>query len=237
MNFTSPSGSGSYLIPQNDLSSTLNKSSSSDSFSHQPTRNSYPLSRSPRTTGHFTTHHLASKCTTQLQPNSQSTARSASGVPFNERVRLNVGGQHFMTYRSTLERVPGSRLAKLDELDPFYDLTTGEYFFDRNASLFSSILDLYRTGELHFSHCVCGPAIKKELQFWCISEETIADCCWRSYKTAEDEENTAQMIEKALTEEAPTPREGFKFGEWQHRVWCFVDRPLSSIPATVSLNS
>ena len=230
---------GSLLIPPNATSASPSWNSNLDSFSRTPSRSSQPLSRSPRAT-HTVSSSFRSgtrSAHTNSHTHGQTNEQPTSGSLIDGRVRLNVGGQLFVTYRSTLQRVPGSKLSTLDELDPSYDLMSGEYFFDRNATIFSSILDLYRTDELHFSHCLCGPAIKKELVFWGINEETIGNCCWRSYKTAEDEDNTAKMIEKALTEEPPTPKEDFRFGSLQQQLWSFVDKPLSSVPATVFIFS
>ena len=93
-------------------------------------------------------------------------------------VRLDVGGKLFVTRRSTLERVPGTRLSTLSELDCNYNKETQEWFYDRNPELFNCILDFYRCDELHFPHNFCGPSIKKELLYWKIHEGDISPCCW-----------------------------------------------------------
>ena len=93
-------------------------------------------------------------------------------------VRLNVGGKLFVTTRSTLERIPDTRLSHLSDLDANYNSLENEWFFDRNPDLFNCILDFYRCDELHFPHNICGPSIKKELQYWKIQEGDISACCW-----------------------------------------------------------
>lgn len=106
---------------------------------------------------------------------------------------LNVGGKRFITAMSTLKSVEQTKLSTLSQSDPSFDSVRNEYFFDRNPKFFESILDYFRTGELHFSHCLCGPSIKKELSFWQIPETCISRCCWRAYKAYEDEKHMLQV--------------------------------------------
>lgn len=64
-------------------------------------------------------------------------------------VTLNVGGIKFTTFASTLLRFPDSRLAHmLDGGDRDFRLVNGQYFVDRDGSLFSYILDYLRTSQL-----------------------------------------------------------------------------------------
>ena len=87
-----------------------------------------------------------------------------------DKITINVGGHKFTTYRSTLQNIPNTRLSRLSENDISFDRANKEFFFDRNARCFESILDFYRTGKLHFLHCQCGPSVKQELDFWQINE-------------------------------------------------------------------
>ena len=48
-----------------------------------------------------------------------------------QRVVINIGGQRFVTYDSTLNMIPTSRLARLTPCDPAYEPEDQEYFFDR----------------------------------------------------------------------------------------------------------
>jgi hypothetical protein len=79
------------------------------------------------------------------------------------RVRINVGGTLFETFQSTLERIPGTRLALLPvlgEADDTWDSERGEFFFDRHPGVFSMIMQYYRSEELHTDHNVCGNIIQ-----------------------------------------------------------------------------
>ncbi|XP_053312281.1 potassium channel regulatory protein [Spea bombifrons] len=66
-----------------------------------------------------------------------------------EIITLNVGGMKFSTSPSTLMRFPESRLAHmLDGSDREFRVVNGQYFVDRDGTLFSYILDYLRTSQL-----------------------------------------------------------------------------------------
>lgn len=67
-------------------------------------------------------------------------------IDVDERVCLNVGGQHFETYRYVLKKIPATRLSRLTVAAANYDDERREYFFDRNPDAFEYILNYYRTG-------------------------------------------------------------------------------------------
>ncbi|GAB1607550.1 potassium voltage-gated channel protein Shaw-like [Argonauta hians] len=96
-------------------------------------------------------------------------------------VLLNVGGQIFETYRSTLTKHNNTNLSNEMFLQKFYRERQKDYFFDRDPVCFRSILEYLRTGQLHLPSNVCGPALKRELDFWGISENIIESCCWNIY--------------------------------------------------------
>ncbi|NWR79883.1 KCNRG protein, partial [Centropus unirufus] len=63
-----------------------------------------------------------------------------------EVVVLNVGGVRFVTRAPTLQQFPESRLARmLNNDDREFKLVNGEFFVDRDGTLFSYILDFLRT--------------------------------------------------------------------------------------------
>ncbi|NXI93339.1 KCNRG protein, partial [Psophia crepitans] len=63
-----------------------------------------------------------------------------------EVVVLSVGGVRFVTRPSTLQQFPESRLARmLSNDDREFKLVNGEFFVDRDGTLFSYIMDFLRT--------------------------------------------------------------------------------------------
>ncbi|XP_040278299.1 potassium channel regulatory protein [Bufo bufo] len=66
-----------------------------------------------------------------------------------EVITLNVGGMNFTTTPSTLLRFPESKFAQmLDGSDRDFRIVSGQYFVDRDGTLFSYILDYLRTSQL-----------------------------------------------------------------------------------------
>ncbi|XP_061313381.1 potassium channel regulatory protein [Pezoporus flaviventris] len=63
-----------------------------------------------------------------------------------EVVVLSVGGVRFVTRTSTLQQFPESRLARmLNDDDQEFNLVNGEFFVDRDGTLFTYIMDFLRT--------------------------------------------------------------------------------------------
>ncbi len=60
------------------------------------------------------------------------------------RITLNVGGIRFETYKTTLRKIPATRLSRLTEALANYDPVLNEYFFDRHPGVFAQILNYYR---------------------------------------------------------------------------------------------
>ncbi|VDM25398.1 unnamed protein product [Hydatigera taeniaeformis] len=98
---------------------------------------------------------------------------SISGASSNNRVILNVGGVRHETYKSTLKKIPATRLSRLTEALANYDPLLNEYFFDRHPAVFAQVLNYYRTGKLHYPVDVCGPLFEEELQFWGLDSNQV----------------------------------------------------------------
>ncbi|XP_052075038.1 potassium voltage-gated channel protein egl-36-like [Mytilus californianus] len=113
-----------------------------------------------------------------------------------EKVIINVGGQTFVTKRSTLQRYPDTKLANISETCEHFDKTTEVYYFDRNPVIFQSVLDYYRTGKLHFLSNICVEQIRDELEFWEISTTDLGPCCWKYFYTVDSDLKTCDVIDK-----------------------------------------
>uniref|UniRef100_A0A673FQK2 Potassium voltage-gated channel, Shaw-related subfamily, member 3b n=1 Tax=Sinocyclocheilus rhinocerous TaxID=307959 RepID=A0A673FQK2_9TELE len=168
----------------------------------------------------------------------------------SDKIVINCGGVRHETYRSTLKTLPGTRLSWLTEPDAFsnfdYDPKSDEFFFDRHPSVFSFILNYYRTGKLHCPNDVCGPLFEEELAFWGIDETDVEACCWMNYRQHRDAEEALDSFETPepeVTDDDPAlagdgdlkrlclQEDGRKVGwwrVWQPRIWALLEDPYSS---------
>lgn len=94
---------------------------------------------------------------------------------WNDRVILNVGGVRHETYKSTLKKIPATRLSRLTEALVNYDPILNEYFYDRHPGVFAQVLNYYRTGKLHYPTDVCGPLFEEELDFWGLDSNQVCN--------------------------------------------------------------
>ncbi|KAF1373955.1 hypothetical protein PFLUV_G00244280 [Perca fluviatilis] len=169
----------------------------------------------------------------------------------SEKIVINCGGVRHETYRSTLKTLPGTRLSWLTEPDAFtnfdYDHKLDEFFFDRHPSVFSFILNYYRTGKLHCPNDVCGPLFEEELAFWGIDETDVEACCWMNYRQHRDAEEALDSFEnpepdapddepalggadgdlKRLCMQEDARKAGW-WKTWQPRIWALFEDPYSS---------
>ncbi|CAL8379645.1 unnamed protein product [Gadus morhua 'NCC'] len=169
----------------------------------------------------------------------------------SEKIVINCGGVRHETYRSTLKTLPGTRLSFLTEPDAYnnfdYDPKLDEFFFDRHPSVFSFILNYYRTGKLHCPNDVCGPLFEEELAFWGIDETDVEACCWMNYRQHRDAEEALDSFEnpepeapeddpalcgadgdlKRLCMQEDARRAGW-WKTWQPKIWALFEDPYSS---------
>ncbi|XP_074643451.1 potassium voltage-gated channel protein Shaw-like [Tubulanus polymorphus] len=140
---------------------------------------------------------------------------------------LDVGGRRFKTWRSTLQRIPNTRLAMLNHESKYYNRETGEYFFDRNPDIFENVLDFYRTGELHVPLSKCGWSVKLELDFWGINWKDIKRCCWNHFNSSWCEKTTLEKFDEDVLKPLPSS------SSLLDKAWLFLEYPSSSRCAMV----
>jgi potassium voltage-gated channel Shaw-related subfamily C protein 1 len=171
-------------------------------------------------------------------------------IEIENRVVLNVGGTRFETYKQILKKIPATRLSRLTEALINYDPITNEYFFDRHPGVFSTILNYYRTGKLHYPINVCGPLFEEELVFWGIDSNQVEPCCWKTYTKHRATEETLVTLERLNIDVDKTPKAelDIKFGmdrepgypdnlsffkKVQPIIWQMFEEPRSSNVASV----
>lgn len=196
-------------------------------------------------------HHL-SPCLSPTPAQMPLTVVGVSGdVDQQNRVTLNVGGTRYKVYKSTLKKIPATRLSRLSESLVNYDPSTNEYFFDRHPGVFAQILNYYRTGKLHYPTNVCGPLFEEELEFWGLDANQVEPCCWLTYTTYRGTQDTLAILDRLdnsvdldnIDDEFLAKKFGYdeQYQEgtmnfWQRlkpKIWLLFDEPYSSCLAKV----
>ncbi|KAH3860673.1 hypothetical protein DPMN_023584 [Dreissena polymorpha] len=112
----------------------------------------------------------------------------------NDTVRLDISGTMFRAKKSTLQNIPTSRLANLNDSCEEYDRKSGIYIFDRDAVSFRYILNAYINGELHAPKDVCPNQFKTELDFWDIPIKLLPLCCFKHFYDGQEDIDTLQIL-------------------------------------------
>jgi len=88
-------------------------------------------------------------------------------------VTLNVGGTHFLTTKTTLQKDPKSFLARLIEerveLVSCKD-STGAYLIDRDPQYFAPVLNFLRHGKLVLNKDIAEEGVLEEAEFYNLAE-------------------------------------------------------------------
>ncbi|CAG8548724.1 7985_t:CDS:2, partial [Acaulospora morrowiae] len=100
----------------------------------------------------------------------EAAVREIEKMKSNERVVLNVGGQKFETYRSTLTAYPNTLLGKIFSEEQENILSeVEEIFFDRDYNVFKYIMQFYRNGRITWPSSPTEPSVDdiyRELAFF-----------------------------------------------------------------------
>jgi len=51
-------------------------------------------------------------------------------------------------------------------------------------------------GKLHYPTDVCGPLFEDELEYWGLDANQVEPCCWMTYTSHRDTQETLQTLEK-----------------------------------------
>lgn len=148
----------------------------------------------------------------------------------DEKLIINVSGHRFQTYRNTLEKYPDTLLGS-SKREFCYDEDSKEYFFDRDSDIFKHILNYYRTGKLHYPRNECQVRYDEELEFFGISPEIIADCCYEDYIDRK-RENWERIRDGKLTESLDFIHPPI-MNNIRERMWNAFENPHASKAATM----
>ena len=145
----------------------------------------------------------------------------------DEKLKINVSGRRFETWRNTLEKYPDTLMGS-NEKEFFYDEDTKEYFFDRDPDIFRHVLNYYRTGKLHYPKHECISAYDEELAFFGIMPDIIGDCCYEDYKDRKRENSERLNDDKGSEEGDNAPTTNLR-----EKMWRAFENPHTSTAALV----
>ena len=166
---------------------------------------------------------------------------------------FNVGGTEFHILRKNFATLPTTRLSRLIRAtkkreilklcDGYINLGPPhrpEYIFHRNPSFFNSVLDLYRTGELHAPKNSCSLTFHADLKFWGIDYYLMDACCILDHyseleaakaETKMEKEAKARMVQRLKEEDFGSS----VIGKTRKFLWNMTEYPESGRPASVRL--
>ncbi|KAI0978923.1 hypothetical protein GJ496_008418, partial [Pomphorhynchus laevis] len=156
------------------------------------------------------------------------------------RLNLNVGGTHYEITCRNLMRLPKSRLALIANahckysgaawhLCDIYLVGTKEYYFDRSSKIFDSIIEFYRTGQLHFYRSVCPVSYYNELQYWGIDEYLIEPCCQMKYIKQMENAMEQFKVDHSITSLEPIEKFIGCWPDSRRFLWNLMENPNSSL--------
>ena len=97
----------------------------------------------------------------------------ATGISYNNKVRISIRGLKFETFESTLARFPNTLLGDKNKRDQYYDESADEYVFQTNPKAFDAILFYYQSNGL-----LCCPGdvpddiFQEQVTFFGLSDAT-----------------------------------------------------------------
>ena len=130
-------------------------------------------------------------------------------------------------------------IERIRELCDDFDLNENEFFFDRNPRSFMSVINFYRTGNLHLVEDMCVISFHDDLAYWGINENRMETCCQQKYH--QKKEIVMEEIRKEedlLKERIDDEQFGDCFPVMRKKVWDLMEKPQTSVYARVKkLNS
>lgn len=124
-------------------------------------------------------------------------------------ITINVAGELFQTYDSTLRRYPNSLLGNRECRKQYLNPSTNELYFDRNSEVFESILYFYQSeGNVCNTSFLANDKLIEELEYFGIGEDWIKEY---------EKENGLNLIEMELPKWYP-----------KKVAWKFLEYPESS---------
>jgi potassium voltage-gated channel Shaker-related subfamily A protein 1 len=130
-------------------------------------------------------------------------------------ITINVSGDRYQTYLSTLELYPDTLLGDEDKRQHYWNPESKEYFFDRHRACFEAILYYYQSsGRLRRPDFVPLDTFLEEISFFQLGRE------------ASTQVHQAENIKKMEQSQLPQTL-------WRRYIWFYVEFPQYSFIARV----
>lgn len=194
-----------------------------------PSKPEDPIETQPEKLNHRTPKHQHQPFSTNNEPGSQIPESSSSLSNSNNN---GMEQQQQQADKCTCSPII---LKSIEKCCDDYDLTTNEFYFDRQVRSFSCILDFYRTGKLHLADDLCVMSFKDDLDYWEIEDYNLDSCCQQRYHQRRD--NVFEEMKKELESLKEHDEELFGSSQWQRYqkfVWDLLEKPQTSLAARVS---
>ncbi|KAL4235982.1 hypothetical protein ACF0H5_004370 [Mactra antiquata] len=90
--------------------------------------------------------------------------------------------------------------------------------------------DIISSGELHVPLEVCGAVVKRELDYWQITENHIKSCCWRNYRSYIENKRILDSFNRSiLKQEMSINTDDLKGWEkYRTKMWLILEYPRTS---------
>ena len=161
-----------------------------------------------------------------------------------QRITLNALGTKFQITKDVFEKIScNTRLGSLKNYEKMnieeilsycddFDPVAVEFFFNRNPSVLSLVLDHALTGELHLSKHFCEIYLRKELDYWKLENETISYCCVNEFEKNYDKKNEIMEYEREIIQKLENrDKENLTL---RMKLWNTLNEPLYSAFSMVS---
>lgn len=157
----------------------------------------------------------------------------------NEFIELNIRGSKFKISKEKLKQYPES--SKLNEI--LVSNITSELYFDRDPSVFNTILNYSPNAKLHINMNECLKHLVNEFNFWFNSSgldeylHLFDLCCKLKLVNFEIEYQNEIDYEKKTLEKYHKENKSINYGRilpgLRQKIWSFLDKPLSSCSALI----
>jgi hypothetical protein len=144
-------------------------------------------------------------------------------------IRLNVGGIHYDTARSTLCRVNGSMLERMFSGSIDSTRVDGRYFIDRDGSLFQHILRYLRDTDIWTPPSyvdVCRDLLR-EAQFFCLEPlvEILETAINENHNVNQSLIETLESLETTIRESQSSKKQAFSVVVDDEKIYFYADTP------------